>query len=313
MAYRFSVYLVFLIAVLAFIAGPSSAFCQAFAPSQNTAPNKAALAAHATELRHTWIRQHPNTPLPTTGPSITAGSITTPIILIRTPPATPGVSFNFITGPAGMAYAYFYFIGPEGQTITVSYFPYDSPTSGSFTVLSPGRSLNEYQQAGIYKLTAATIADYVGNSTDYTEAQLASIFSRQTFRVINPGASDGTPPKVFSGKIVTPTVSLSAARPVFAIDLTVSDTVSGVANVSLVLTAPDGSFSTAAYGRSPSPITKTGTLRSAANFTYETDFPTGTWSITDINIIDYAGNQIEISDAAQIKSLLGSATFQLTN
>jgi hypothetical protein len=116
-----------------------------------------------------------------------------------------------------------------------------------------------------------------------------------------------------AGHIVTPTVSFSAARPVFAIDLTVSDTVLGVANVWLVLTAPDGSFSTAAYGRSPSPITKTGTLRSAANFTYETDFPTGTWSITDINIIDYAGNQIEISDAAQIKSLLGSATFQLTN
>jgi hypothetical protein len=64
---------------------------------------------------------------------------------------------------------------------------------------------------------------------------------------------------------------------------------------------------------SPSPITKTGTLRTAANFTYETDFPTGMWTITDINIRDYANNQIDISDPAQIKSLLGTTTFQLTN
>jgi hypothetical protein len=54
-------------------------------------------------------------------------------------------------------------------------------------------------------------------------------------------------------------------------------------------------------------------MRSASNFTYETDFPTGTWTITDINIIDYAGNQTDISDTAQIQSLLGATTFQLTN
>jgi hypothetical protein len=242
MTNRISASIVYLMTVLAILAGPSPAFCQAFDQTQDFADSKAALSGHATELRHAWIRRHPNTPLPTGNPVITTGSITTPIIVVRTPPAAPGVSFSFTAGPTGMAYTMFYFTGPEGQTITVGYFSYDSPTSGSFTILSPGMSLNEYQQAGVYKLTAATIADYVGNSTDYNEAQLAAIFPSQTFRVFNPGASDATPPKVFSGKIVTPTVSLSAARPVFAVDLTVSDTVSGVSNVSLVLTAPMGVF-----------------------------------------------------------------------
>ncbi|HZM07707.1 MAG TPA: hypothetical protein VFC11_04535, partial [Methylocella sp.] len=190
-----------------------------------------------------------------------------------------------------MAYALFYFTQPGGQTITVGYSSIDAPTSGSFRILSPGTSLNEYQQAGVYKLTAATIADEVGNSTDYTEAQLASVFPTQALRVINPGASDGTPPKVLSGKIVTPTVSLSAVRPVFAVDFTVSDTVSGVARASLVLTAPDGLSSTQAYGAPASPITKTGTLRAAANFAYNTN-SRGTGTITNILISDYANNQI---------------------
>jgi hypothetical protein len=79
---------------------------------------------------------------------IITGHITTPIILARTPPDAPGVFFSFATGPTGMAYAMFYFTGPGGQTITVGYYSYDAPTSGSLTTLSPGMSLNEYAQAG---------------------------------------------------------------------------------------------------------------------------------------------------------------------
>ena len=158
MVNRSSASLIFLIVVLAFSAGQSTAFCQAFAPSQDFAPD----------------------------------------IFARKPPAAPGLSFSFTAGPTGMAYALFYFTQPGGQTITVGYSSIDAPTSGSFRILSLGMSLNEYQQAGVYKPTA----DEVGNSTDYTEAQLASVFPTQALRVINPGASDGTPPKVLSGKIV---------------------------------------------------------------------------------------------------------------
>lgn len=127
-----------------FSAGQSTAFCQAFAVSQDFAPNRAALTAYNVELRQAWIRRHPNAPVPAGNPLITTGSITTPIVFARNPPAAPGLSFSFTAGPTGMAYALFYFTGPGGQIITVGYSSIDAPTSGSFTILSPGMSLNEY-------------------------------------------------------------------------------------------------------------------------------------------------------------------------
>lgn len=269
-------------------------------------------AAHALKMRLDWIRNHPNIPLPSGNPQITSGFISTPIVALHIPPAVPGVFFQFATGPTGLAWTEFDFVGPSGQNYAIYYFTFAAPTSGAVNRLGTTYRFNSYAEAGVYTLVSATIADYVGNTTTYNPDQLAKIFPKLTFYLSNIGDSDSAKPQLLSGKI-TPTVSLSSPRPVFAADLIVSDSLSGVGGASLILASPDGQIYTQAWGQPGTPIQLPAKLTAAANFIYETNFPRGTWTIIDVSISDIAGNTLDISDANQIKSLLGSNTFQLTD
>ncbi len=215
------------------------------------ADNGAALKTVAAQLRERWLAAHPGEePDAAVQPSITTGTVNSATVNVQVAPAEPTLTYSFKTGVSGFYAAQFQFDSPSGNQ---SFYVYDtersSNTVGSHLVRPSGDS-KLYAENGTYTLVFAGIADYAGHYTSYSSsAQIASIFQKSSFVLINNGQPDTTAPSIASGKIVTPTVSLSAVRPYFQATLGVSDTISGVAQVTVSISDPNGNVYTGGQAR----------------------------------------------------------------
>jgi hypothetical protein len=261
------------------------------------------------------VSSHPAAAQQATGnPVITAANVTTPVVQIGVFPAEPEISFTFQTGPTGLANAGFVFTNPLGQEYTVVWADEYAPVSGTLNIKQPFQALSAWAPSGEYQLTQVGLADYIGNSTTYTGAQLQSLFKNTVFRVENANA-DNALPTILKGRILTPSVSLSDGHAVFQAELTVYDAVSGVGFINLGLSSADGNYPGNAGGWTPSPLRgKPGTATVAANFTGASYLSNavGTWVIANIEVRNYAGTATTISDPALIQAIFGTTTFQLT-
>ena len=271
----------------------------------------AQMKARAAQLRQRWMARHPGEDAGAP-PTITAGEVLSASVNVQVAPAAPTFQYSFTTGVYGFNYAYFEFAGPNGNQ---TYFSFDQGfegnTHGTHVVRDPGcGTYCFYYEPGTYTLIDAYIVDYAGNGTYYEGSQLASIFTKTSFTLINNGKPDITAPTIVSGKILTPTVSLSATRPYFEAQLAVSDDVSGVDYADLVVTDPNGDVYYV-NGNPSSPITKTANMQVFFDFSDTT--PTGTYTITEAFIQDVAGNAVSVTSASQIQSLFGTTTFTVTN
>jgi hypothetical protein len=126
------------------------------------------------------------------------------------------------------------------------------PKSGTVTLLGP-LFVDPYQCAGDYLLIEATIYDNAGNATDYYADQVPSIFKNYRFSFTNR-YSDSTPPVIKSGKIITPSVSLSSAHPFIDVSITGSDDLSGIYFASMEFLDPDTGNEISVSGYSPAPL-----------------------------------------------------------
>ena len=202
------------------------------------------------------------------------------------------------------------FSSPNGnESLSVSYSPFGIVTHDHVKVAQPG-SVPYYSQPGQWMLTAAYLGDYSGNYASYTQAQLAALFPTPYITVVNNGPIDITPPTVKSGKVLTPTVSLSSPVPVFEATLTGRDDLSGLYAPYVGIEQPGGSYSLVDNALMPFPL-KSGT--GTAYSTVYAGAPTGTWTITFYAFCDVAGNCFTDSSAADVQTLFGTTTFQVTN
>ncbi len=138
---------------------------------------------------------------------------------------------------------------------------------------------------------------------------MASIFPSLTIQVTNNGSPDITAPMVSAGRVLTPTVHLSSANPVFGASLTVSDDISGVQYGVIGVDPPSGSGLIAHQGGS-APVLN-GTIKVYAYLNGSA--PTGTWSITQFGACDVAGNCSSDTNPSDIQALFGTTTFQVVN
>jgi len=242
-------------------------------------------------------------------PSITGGTIVSTTLTVGQPTSIPTVQVSYRTGAAGLGGLELVFTSPDGnESLAVSYAPHGLSTRATVTVAQPS-NVPYYTQPGQWPLVAAYIEDYSGNFVSYTQAQLATLFPSPMFTVVNNGPVDITPPVVTSGQILTPSVSLSSPVPVFAASLTGSDDVSGMYVPYVGILAPGASFSLVDQVTMPFPLLAgTGTA-------YSTVFagdPTGTWSISFYELCDVAGNCFFDQSPADIQTLFGTTTFQVT-
>ncbi len=246
-------------------------------------------------------------------PAITGGTVVTETVTIGKPANIPRLTFSY-QAEAGMAGAVFDFVGPNGKgTYETPYVPYGYSVRGAVTFeglfLQPP-TLNLYSPSGVWTLSSATVFDLAGGTTTYDAAQLARLFTRPSFTVVNNGSADGTAPQVLSGKLITNTVSRTALFPAFRSTITAVDTGSGLYQA-IVFLSPPGSHGSSFGQVAPlqMPARKAAV---SADTVLSSTYPTGLWHIVSYQVCDYASNCTVDDKKSDLIALFGTDTFTVT-
>jgi hypothetical protein len=271
----------------------------------------------AAQRREAWIASGQLPPI--IQPQITSGKILTPTLNVEKAPAAPELSVTFTTGSAGVGGIDAVFVSASTSQILYSnYNPTSWPTQGTVAFLTPtgsylglysGGALGLYAAPGTWSLLELSISDRAGNYIVYTQSQLAAIFPSLTITVTNPLKPDTTAPVVSAGKILTPVVHLSSANKDFAVNLTVSDDLSGVFQKCVYVTSPSnaGPFCDKSFTASP-------VVNGSVNAYFDlAGMAKGTWTISGYFVCDVAGNCKQDLNATDVKNLFGTTTFTVTN
>jgi hypothetical protein len=241
-------------------------------------------------------------------PTLISGQILTPTINVVRAPASPELKLNY-AAPGGLVQVNVYFTSANGQVWYSDLYVGSSANGGKLVIQNAQKSFSLYAQPGKWTLTGLALYGASGNTT-YNANQLASLFPSVTLTVTNNGTPDTVPPSITSGKILTPTVSLSAKNSSFEARLSGSDSLSGIYTVNVSLSGPPGSQGPLpASGFTVAPL-KTGSVTASWDMTFGGE--TGTWTITGCSICDEAGNCNAVTSAAALEQLFGTITFIVT-
>jgi hypothetical protein len=250
---------------------------------------------------------------PASPPAIVSGKILSSTLDVTKAPAAAKLRFKY-TSPGYLEGGYFEFVSPSGYQYyyTSFYDGFPSSKGGSATIQEGYNALGLYAEAGPWTLTYAYIYDFDETYAEYTASQLAGLFPSVTMNVVNHGKPDGVAPTVSSGKLLTPKVKLNAKLPVFKAQLTASDKISGVTTLYLYLEPPSEDYYYLAEGTIPVPVYD-GSITTGIDLGLYDNVPTGTWTIFAYYICDGANICFEDDSSADIKSLFGTTTFDVTN
>lgn len=198
---------------------------------------------------------------------------------------------------SGLDYFYFHVRGPSGESDQVGVFG-DGATN--FREVVP-LALSPFSEPGQWEITAIQGYDRAGNHF-FVDEQVLRPLGNTTFTVINK-ATDTKPPKLISGKVLTPVVSRSVSAPGTSLPYNevraqamVSDggnrVISGVSSVALDYCLADaskciylGNFTRGVYGEAK----RTLQARSAV---WPSD-AIGTYRLARVTLTDNAGNARE--------------------
>jgi hypothetical protein len=245
-------------------------------------------------------------------PSLKSGSILTPDVNIAVAPGEAEIALQLDSGTIGLSQVEVEILSPSGlHNVTGGYYlpQYPPPPRKQSIDIDVG-GFDIYGESGAWSVVEVTLGSADGKTITYSGSKLAGLFPSLVVNVANANQADITPPTFGRGKILTPTVSLSAAAPYFAANLAVTDNLSGVASLSLGIGVPNYGDITA--NATPAASLLNGKLVPAVSFSPENS-PTGTYTIVYITICDAAGNCQTDSNAADIQRAFGTTTFQVTN
>jgi hypothetical protein len=290
---------------------------QAAPPPGAEARIQAQAKAHAAELRSKWLASGHQLEEPGAAPKILKGKLLTNKLDVADQPAAPELYVKFKTGASGVEELYAYFYSTSGQELTVFYdYDYYAPplTAGSWTIQQVGSNFgygtfNAYSEPGTWTLSYAYIYDKAGNYTYYSGSDLTDLFGRVTLDLKNRGKPDTVAPVVLSGHLLTKKVSIGGDSPYFAATIKASDNRSGVRYMYVSLQSPSGDTYVGNSYSLPSPTRKA----TATVYDYLGDqTERGTWTIYEYEVCDIAYNCIYDSTPADIMTLFGTTTIQVT-
>ncbi len=275
-----------------------------------------------TNLQAQWAKRVAAGKVPPTfvEPSLLRGRIVRPRVVLLKAPGAPEVELTLDPGTVGVSNISIFMTSPSGaQTIVAgllgvpAYPPISAGEKLTFLVLpsigGPSSDFGLYTENGIWTLSQIVIQGNNGNQITYSAKDLASLFPSVAVDIVNRGSVDLTPPTVGAGTIVTPTVSLSGASPVFVASLDVADNLSGVRSVDLSISGPGTGFNVGSYAQITGPLLKG---QAYSTLPIGGTFPTGTYTINGFTVCDYAGNCAPFNSAAEVKATFGTTTFQVT-
>jgi len=241
-------------------------------------------------------------------PAITGGVVYGKNLSATVPNAYPEIGFSYTTGTPGLQSVYFIFVSPDGQS--AYYATYGEPqytTSGKIGFESPNPPAL-WSQPGTWTLTVLQIIDRAGNLVTYDAAQIASLFSKPSYTVVDTGTVDALAPTISGGKLLNSTVFLSATYPELHATITGSDSGSGLWLAYLIVQPPGASYSF--YENVPLPLAKKSGAIDASTLFAPND-QTGTWNIVGFALCDFAQNCSGSVKQSDIVALFGTDTFNV--
>ena len=233
-----------------------------------------------------------------TGPVLTAFNAPTSLNLSKS--AAPfKVAVKATDDMSGVTGFTFYAYGPSGQAVYVnatSYFP-----STSFNVPGSINGLSRFIEPGTWNFIYGYGYDAAGNYSYFDQTALQAL-GNTAFTVVNNGGYDKVAPTLVDGKILTPTVSLSAlvpgstdAPPYVKIKVNTADTgntaVSGVRQVYLYFCkVADPNVCIYPYARTDVTAQAAMTFNVGRQVSAANGNVTGTYELSSVQVNDHAGN-----------------------
>ena len=270
----------------------------------------AADQGRAAELRVQWLASgHNLAPASESGPQITGGTVAAKTITVGVAGEYPELTFSYSAGSPGFSSADFVFVSPNGKTTyAVSAFaPYYKQTGTiRFQNASP---VSLWAQPGVWQLSAATIYDIAGNKTTYDAGQLAGLFTNTAFTIVNTGMVDAVPPTIRAGKLISDTVSLSQNYPELKTQILSVDHGSGLYLGYVFIQPPGASYYYASIAPEAMPVARDWIKAYNA---FNTNDPTGTWTIIGYAVCDFAQNCAGSTTVSDVVKLFGTNTFTVT-
>jgi hypothetical protein len=250
-------------------------------------------------------------------PVITKGAFAHAVVNVAVAPGQPELALTYTVGPSGLgAIIYDFASATTDQTLTVFAEFNTGPASGTVDLLSlysgsdaffgNTGGFTPYVAPGIWTLDQINIYDNADHCTYYLGGSVINaIIPHPSITVVNHVAPDTTPPTVSAAEILTPTIKLSAAHPFLRVNMTVADNLSGVQFAGATFTNAAQTFTIDTYPNAVAPV-QSGIMQSGDELDSST--PPGTYSATQIEACDVAGNCFVLGQGTELANIFGGKT-----
>jgi len=182
---------------------------------------------------------------------------------------------------------------PGGVNVeAVGLYSATTPLTLSAQIDTP--TLSSFAEQGSWTITSLLLTDAAGNSSQYA-GQLAALGYGTTVNVINTGG-DGVAPTLQGFTILTPDVYPASGSARMSFMVSAMDDVSGIEKIRIDLRGPSGQYLAAwGYFFDTTPLSTSAQIDTAvlSNLTER-----GSWTISQIEIYDAAGNSRVIDTTA---------------
>lgn len=226
-------------------------------------------------------------------PRLLAFAIATPNITIETGNEVVSFYLTVVDDVSGVDRVEILLTGPTGQTVYLS--EYGSSLGNKLHALSVKSSeFGEFAEAGAWRINYVRLADIAANYKEYNSTALETLGFEANIVVENE-KSDLEPPVLNDFSIVEESIEIVTGQETVLFNLTVTDSVSGVDRVDLVLESPTGqTVYLSKYGPSLGQNSHTLLLESSEFGSFSEE---GTWFIRYVNLADIAGNSKRYSSS----------------
>jgi hypothetical protein len=255
-------------------------------------------------------------------PVITKISIVPPTVInVAAAPGQLKIAVTYTVGPSGLDSISYQFSSAStsqsffgnaafGDVAPGSGTVYLLPLNASFDIGDGyNGGFNLYSAPGLWSLYQIYITDVANHCAYYAGSALNAFAPLPTVNVVNKGSPDTKQPTISAAKILTPTVTRSAAYPFVRLDMAVADDVSGVLNVAAYFRNASDDY-IFANSDSVAPVHK-GMMVVGERLASST--PTGTYTVTYVEVCNVAGACYSVSDENQLKKLFEDKTsFKVT-
>ncbi|HTR71172.1 MAG TPA: fibronectin type III domain-containing protein, partial [Mycobacteriales bacterium] len=227
----------------------------------------------------------------TAPPTLTGLAFSPTSVTVSTGGGTASVTATVTDDASGFAGGTITVAGTTGKPVTGQFAT--APHSGTAKngTFQAALDLPPFAAAGAWTVTGLSLFDNAGHEQDYTRATLPG--SAATGFTVTDDTADTTPPKLVGLTLSRANVDVGVGQSDELMTLHVTDNRSGLADGSVILTAPSGlvsAFPLASYQPGGSAVD--GVYQVDAAFTSASEL--GTWTVSQVDLSDQSGNTATI-------------------